>query len=171
MEYSAAKIQAQQLMDLLRPHCSRIEVAGSIRRQAYYVKDVEIVCIPKQEEIRDLFGQLTGTRSCSGFIKAVQTLERVKGDPVGKYTQRILPGGMKADIFLATPENWGLILAIRTGSAAFSRDVLAGGWVRKGYHGKDGMLHNRDGKPVIMREEEDLFRLIGIEWIHPIDRS
>lgn len=171
MEYRKAKQEAIWLRDQLAPFCDRIEIAGSIRRQATEVKDIEIVCIPKLEEQRDLFGAITGHQHCAGFVKVVQQFEKVKGDAVlGKYTQRILPSGIKADIFMTNPESWGYILAIRTGSAVFSRDVLATGWVRKGYHGKDGILYNKDGKAVILREEEDLFRLLGIEWIHPIDR-
>jgi hypothetical protein len=43
------------------------------------------------------------------------------GQPTGKHTRRILPCGMKLDVFMVTADTWGLQLAIRTGSAAFSK--------------------------------------------------
>ncbi|MEW6287659.1 MAG: hypothetical protein AB1509_15670 [Chloroflexota bacterium] len=50
----AQKIAAR-VIDALAPHCQRIEVAGSIRRQSPQVGDIEIVCQPKTGA--DLFGQ------------------------------------------------------------------------------------------------------------------
>ena len=66
--------------------------------------------------------------------------------------------------------NWGLIYAIRTGSADYSHRVLACGWVRNGYKSADGML-SRDGVAVPVREERDLFRLAGVPWVDPEERS
>lgn len=170
MKLSTARDLAKDLVHQLQPYCTKIEIAGSIRRQCAEVKDIEIVCIPKREPITDLFGEILGYTPVNGFVKVIMALEKVKGDPDGKYTQRILPGGAVADIFMASDDNWGYIYAIRTGSAGFSKKVLAGGWVRAGYTGMEGHLTYK-GRIIPVKEEEDLFRLIGVPFVHPIDRS
>ncbi|GAJ04318.1 unnamed protein product, partial [marine sediment metagenome] len=37
---------ADEVMERLRPFCSKIEVVGSVRRQKAEVKDIDIVLIP-----------------------------------------------------------------------------------------------------------------------------
>jgi DNA polymerase/3'-5' exonuclease PolX len=78
--------------------------------------------------------------------------------------------GIDVDLFTARPENWGLIYALRTGSAEFSHKVLAAGWVRQGYKSVDGML-TYNGREVPTPEEADLFRLAGVVWMHPEARG
>lgn len=152
---------ARRVMGELAPHCERIEIAGSIRRRKPEVGDIEIVAIPKPYEV-DLFA--------SGIALVVNRWPKVRGELPCKYTQRMLPDGIALDLFFATPENWGLIYAIRTGSADYSHRVLACGWSRRGYKSVGGML-TRDGVEVPVREERDLFRLAGVEWVEPEARN
>jgi DNA polymerase/3'-5' exonuclease PolX len=158
---------AQRLKDVLAPFCDRIEIAGSIRRQKPEVKDIEIVCIPKQVVV-DMFG--SATEAHPEFCRIVNALEKVKGEPTGRYTQRVLPEGIKADIFMCTRENWGLIYAVRTGSADFSAYVLGAAWVKNGYRSEGGYL-TRDGERVAVFEEEDLFALLQLDFVPPEERS
>lgn len=158
---------AEKTLELIRPHCFRAEIAGSIRRRKPEVKDIEIVAIPKPYE-RGLLADLYE----SNLASVVNQWEKVKGEMVygkTKHTQRILPEKIKLDLFLVTPENWGLIYATRTGSAEYSHEVLARGWVRQGYRSKGGYLM-KDGMRVNVFEEEDLYRLIRIPWIAPEHR-
>lgn len=159
---------AGHVIEMLGPFCDRIETAGSVRRGKPRVKDVEIVCIPRREAV-DLFGAQQGV--CSGFIATVNAWEKVKGEPLGKYTQRVLPSGMTLDLFMATPENWGVIFAIRTGSAEFSHRRLAARWAQLGYKCEGGILVHRDGMRVAVREERELFDLLGIPWVDPAERE
>lgn len=161
MEYKQALIIAEKVKGELEPHCERIEIAGSIRRKKSEVKDIEIVAIPKPYGV----GLLR-----SGIVIVVEKWKKVRGSFPCKYTQRILPEGIKLDLFFATKENWGQILAIRTGSAEYSHKVLAIGWVKAGYKSKEGTLY-KDDKPIEVREEIDLFNLIGIKYIPPEERS
>jgi len=161
MKYAEALKIAEQIKSLLAPHCERIEIAGSIRRRKLEVKDIEIVAIPKPYDI-GLFE--------SGIATVVNRWEKVKGELPCKYTQRILPEGIKLDLFFAEKDNWGLIYAIRTGSAEYSHRVLATGWVRKGYKSEGGMLM-ANGRPVPVREEKDLFRIIGLPFRAPEERN
>lgn len=152
---------AEEVLKELQPHCYRVEIAGSIRREKPLVKDIEIVAIPKPYEV-GLFA--------NGIAQVVNQWPKVKGELPCLYTQRILPSGIKLDLFFATPDNFGLQLAIRTGSAQFSHEVLAKGWVKKGYRSENGMLIKGDWKRPVP-EEIDLFNILGIPWVDPKDRE
>ena len=144
----------------LEPYCDRIEIAGSIRRRKADVGDIEIVAIPHPYDV-GLFA--------SGIAPIVEAWPGVRGNLPCKYTQRTLPEGIKLDLFFVTPDNWGLIFAIRTGSANFSHNTLACGWVKNGYKSVDGMLTN-NWTPIPVPEEVDLFRMAGVPWVKPEDR-
>ena len=83
---------------------------------------------------------------------------------------RSLPEGINFDLFFATEKNWGLIFAIRTGSAEYSHKILAIGWVRAGYKSVDGML-TKNSQQIEVREEADLFDLIGVKYAIPEERG
>lgn len=156
MEWKKAFEIARYVKQILEPHCERITIAGSLRREKPEVKDIEIIAIPKSDRTE--------------LTTIVNNWKKVRGEVTGKYTQRILPEGIKLDLFFATKENWGLILAIRTGSAEYSHKVLGVGWVKAGYKSKEGMLHKND-EPIEVREEKDLFNLIGISYVEPKGRE
>jgi DNA polymerase/3'-5' exonuclease PolX len=162
--YREAKDIADKLVLLLSPHCYRIEIAGSIRREKDIVGDVEIVCIPKPYQ--------TGLFE-DGIAEIVNQWQKVKGEleyGKTKYTQRILPEGIKLDLFFAEEGNWGLIFAIRTGSEDYSHKVLANGWVKRGYKSEGGYLM-QNGKTYEVREEKDLFDRIGVAYVEPKHRT
>jgi len=152
---------AQDIVESLRTHCERIEIAGSIRRKKETVKDIEIVAIPKPYE--------TGLFE-NGIASVVNRWEKVRGELPCKYTKRILPEGIKLDLFFAEPGNWGLIFAIRTGSAEFSHKVLATTWVRRGFKSENGFLQMGGVRYEIL-EENDLFALLDIPFIEPENRN
>lgn len=161
MRYEEAILIAEKVKALLSPHCERIEIAGSIRRKKPEVKDIEIVAIPKPYE--------TGLFE-DGIATVVNQWEKVKGELPCKYTQRILPEGIKLDLFFAERGNWGLIYAIRTGSAEYSHKVLATAWVQRGYKSENGYLM-QNGKVYETPEEKDLFTRIGVAYVEPEERN
>ncbi len=164
MLYHQALEIATRIKSELAPHCERIEIAGSIRRKKPEVKDIEIVAIPKPYQ--------TGLFE-DGIASIVNRWEKVKGElnyGVCKYTQRILPDGIKVDLFFADAANWGLIYAIRTGSADYSHKVLATAWVKRGYNSVNGLLV-KDGKTYDVREEKDLFERLSIPYAEPEHRN
>jgi DNA polymerase/3'-5' exonuclease PolX len=160
MEYHYALELAEKYKAMLAPHCDRIEIAGSIRRMKIECRDIELVAIPKPYEI-GLFA--------SGIATIVNQWQKVKGELPCWYTQRMLPEGIKLDLFFAEPGNFGFQYAIRTGSAEYSHNVLGFGWTNAGYFAEHGYLYKLGTRHEI-REEKDLFDLIGIPFVEPTMR-
>ena len=166
--------QAQNLLALLAPHCepTRCMIAGSIRRGKKDPKDIEIVCIPRQEEVPDLVGyKMMRSRQYIETVHACGTV--VKGDvATGRYVQLQLNAtAAKVDLFMAQRENWATTVAIRTGPADFSHHCLAGKWVSMGYKSVGGILI-KEGRPSPQFEEEDdLFYFLGIIPLKPWERE
>jgi DNA polymerase/3'-5' exonuclease PolX len=167
MDYAQALRLADDAKATLSPYCTRIEIAGSVRRQKDDPRDIELVCIPHMVTA-GLFDD--GLAVSPDFCAAVNRWHKVKGEPTGKYTQRVLPGGMKLDLFMADTDNFGTLFLIRTGDWEFSKHFM--GWVlpRHGYKQQDGYIW-KDGAKVPVPEEQDVFALAGMEFIEPSKRT
>ena len=170
---------AEDVIGQLVPHCELgyCVVAGSVRRRKPTVGDIEIVCIPRTTPSLELFGSVPVR--VPGFAAVVDKWERVRGDD--KYICRIIHAAdpytpeegegvipVQLDIFTATRRNWGFILAIRTGSAEFSKH-LAAAWCANGFHGEGGQLTD-DGEVIDVPDEETLFKLCNLHYVYPEDR-
>lgn len=74
MNLAAAQHIADRAYGALAPHCFRISIAGSIRRKAPEVGDIEVVAIPKPYEV-NLFSTgiaevVKGKRPTCSFLPA-----------------------------------------------------------------------------------------------------
>jgi DNA polymerase/3'-5' exonuclease PolX len=175
MKLAEAQAIAEGVRAALLPHCERCEIGGSIRRQRPEVGDVEIIAIPRTLHVAtDLFGGKTLPVLDPGFAEVVGRWKHIKGSAHGRYTQRELPG-IVLDLFICDARNWGLIFAIRTGSADWVRQRLACAWVRAGYKSQEGRLRVRTvrGLACVQEtpDERGLFALIGLPWTEPQDRE
>ncbi len=150
---------ATEIRSSLAPYCKRVEIAGSIRRECPEVKDIEIVLIPDTARLYE-------------YKQAIEKYSKIKGDPLGKYTQRRHSSGIKIDFFICTTETFGCNYFIRTGSASFVHNIMKklkadGPWFR------DARIWGDE--PEDTPEEEDVFRIleraIGLGWVEPRDRK
>lgn len=155
MEIERARLIAGEIKYLLEPFCERIQIAGSIRRGSPNVKDIEIVAIPKPFE--------TGLFE-NGLAAIVNKWPKEVGELPCKYTRRILPEGIKLDLFFATEKNWGYILLLRTGPQEFSKLFIGSLLPKFGFQGKDGNLLS-DGRVMNCPDETYLFSLVGMKFI------
>lgn len=147
---------AEHVKTELAPYCSRIEIAGSIRRKKAQCGDIELVAIPDSYKLEEYFKKQIGKIIFS------------KNGP--KYKQFRLQG-CQIDLFLCSPDNWGLIFLIRTGSARFSERALAR-WkmVSNGGYSNEGYLYTKSGVQVKTPEETDVFNKLGWQFIQPVAR-
>ncbi len=189
MKLAEARRVAQELVNAMTPYCARIQIAGSIRREMPEVKDVEIVAIPKWAPHPDpdlLRGLgLAGLRvnllhewairnSGIRWIKsATPEIMDWPPKPEGKYWRGLLASGIKLDLFLCEPDNWGTILLIRSGSADFSEAVATHGKrIGKRFHDGHLSVLKALGRTIIpMPEEQDVFDEMGLAWVEPRART
>lgn len=181
MNTDLVKHKAKEIVTLLTPFCERITIAGSVRRDHINQEsDIEILCIPKEVIIsEDIFSISPDTKFVNEFAETIKVLaiynKIKKGNPYfGKYIcidthiNRAV-NKIQIDIFTCNKENWGYILAIRTGSAKFSKS-LADRWVSKGFVGYEGNLYKKEGlkrNKINIYEEIDLFNLLNLLYIEP----
>jgi DNA polymerase/3'-5' exonuclease PolX len=157
---------AQTLITKLGDVCQRAEIAGSLRRGKEMVGDIEIVCVPHLGI--DLFG---ATSYSWGDVRdALAMFKMIKG---GDHYQQYDLGTCKADVFVTSLEQWGVIYTIRTGSSQFSHNLVTpkeyGGLMPEGMRILDGRLW-KNNVSVETLEEADLFREMGMKWIRPEER-
>jgi DNA polymerase/3'-5' exonuclease PolX len=188
VDLKQASAIAEHYREEMRPYVERIQIAGSVRRGCPQVRDIELVAIPKFEPIphdgASLFDNRTeeeslnllhrwATRGEGTSIRWIKpgTSEIVTWEPKpdGKYWRGLLREGIKLDLFLCRRENWGLILAIRTGSAEFSQALVT--------HARDigmpsieGYLTNA-GQRIVTPEEHDVFDQLQLNYVDPLDRT
>ena len=178
---------ADDLVRQMRPFCHRIEIAGSIRRARQDVKDIEIVAIPQWSDLPGtgltLFGgdeqrvnllhrwSLSGAHDLQWIKPGTRHVEPWPPKPEGKYWRALAGERIKLDLFLATRDNWGIILAIRTGSAEFSQGLMTYAKHKTCYHVEGGHLRDHKGTALETREERDVFDALGIDWVEPGDRD
>lgn len=188
---------ARAFVEEIESCCERLVVAGSLRRRLAYVGDIEIVATPLVETVDLAVPEL--------FADRVQRLRKdrlderlelllARGD-VSKRTDKngatrwgptiklLEYRGAPIDLFApAEAARFGWILTLRTGPAAFSRQLV----VPKGSRTKDGRpgllpvgLKPRDGwltrpasgERLPTANEADVFELYGLPYRVPWERT
>ena len=155
MELKDAEELAKRIVEHIRPHCERVEVAGSIRRKKSEVRDIDLVLIPKPLLWHRIIVTLQRTMDA-------EVLKR--GESIAQLTIK----GMNVDLYSATPETWGALLLIRTGSAEHNIK-LSQIALRKGMKlSHKGLI--KDGK-VIASTEKEIFEALGLSFVEPEQRE
>jgi DNA polymerase/3'-5' exonuclease PolX len=141
MRYNQAKDLAITVGNKLLPFCTRLNIAGSIRRQKPDVKDIEIVCLPRYIDSTQssMFETVAVEQVIStNFIVAVKALGKaLKGKPEGRYMQIELPQRINLDLFMPQPEDYIRQFVIRTGSAEYVKHNISSAWKKIGWCGSD----------------------------------
>lgn len=171
---------ARDLVERLRPYCQRIEIAGSLRRGAAMIGDIEVVAIPKPAQARFGDGIISQPYQLDTVIEEAVNQGRVtivRTGPKQKSFSFNLKGVGRVDVELwlqPDPQTWGCNMMIRTGSADFAKwMVTAQGWggaLPAGLRFSEGRLWQ--GKtPLATPDEADVFDALGLAWIPPHERA
>lgn len=162
MELKRAREIADSVVERFRPQCSKIEVAGSIRRGRPFVNDIDLVLIP---EDRYAFDRLL-------MDMAVESTGSPKVKMAGPKIARIDYQGASVDIYFATPETWATLLLIRTGSKKHNVSLAAlaksKGWR---LHASGDGLFNASGERIAGDTEESIFEVLGRPYKEPEERE
>ena len=149
LPYEQACSIAEELVDLLAPHCEKLQVCGSIRRNAITCGDIDLVAVPKLAPIAGLFGPSDGhvdvlnaelDELCGRQV--IHQARRSDGKIAGwgpklrKLTFRNMP----VQIRHAESDNLGLVVLIATGPAAYSHAFVTPRGTRAAIRSADGTI-------------------------------
>lgn len=179
---------AEKIKFELSPACTRIEIAGSIRRQKKYVGDIEIVAIPKMRP--DIGAQLSLLGDPPQAVSALDILLNHmvankenfrRGDKDGQLHKNFLieydEDGSEVclDLFITSHNQWGYIYALRTGPGEYNRAWVTqeskGGLLSDSVRCIGGWLVGADGKGINTPEERDVFKWVEGGFIPATDRD
>jgi DNA polymerase/3'-5' exonuclease PolX len=172
---AVAKNVADRFIKYITPYCSKVCVAGSVRREVAEVHDIEVCCVPKDEFSMGQCFPLgyPGLTINGGRLKKFYYPEHE----------------LHMELYITNLSDYGRILAIRTGSSAFSYIQLAMRWSRLGWVGTEDGLRRKSEcikkstwkikpeykacptLPPAFHTEEEFFAFLGIPYIHPRERS
>ena len=161
LNLSEAETIARQIKNVVAPHCDKIEIAGSIRRQKAKVHDIDFVAVTETDaewqKITDELKHLKAKLNCHGniIIKALAPVQN---------------GLFKVDFYRAQPKTYGIHLLIRTGSAEHNM-WLAAYAISKGMRLKysEGLI--KEGNPIAGETEQGMFEALGLPYPAPSQRE
>jgi DNA polymerase/3'-5' exonuclease PolX len=175
----AALDEAESFRRLLVPDvtCEKWEFAGSLRRQKPDVGDIDVVAIPRFADVPsfDMFAtperknllwhrvdELLAAGTIAKHINETTVGERTKwGDKIRAIEYR----ACCYEVCIADPDNYGVILAIKTGPAELSKDLVIA-IKRYGYACKEGFYvfdtKQSPAKMVPCPEEARFFGFAGL---------
>jgi DNA polymerase (family 10) len=147
---------AEQVVEALRAHpaADRVEAAGSLRRWADSVKDIDIIATTSDP------AALTG---------ALLDLELVEAaNQTGTAGARVTThSGLRVDLKIVEPDQFGNVLQHFTGAKAHNV-ALRESAVRRGLHVSEyGILDDATGETLRCATEEEVYAALGLDWIPP----
>jgi DNA polymerase/3'-5' exonuclease PolX len=191
-----ARVLADEVVDLLETATERIAVAGSIRRGRPDVGDVEIVAIPAVTLVVEQTDMFTSRLVPVDWLDQKCRILRDEGvfadrldknghASFGAKYKRLTYKGVPLDLFATQPDQWGVILLLRTGPAEFNQQLVLkrsqGGWLTRGFFFRDGRLWKLpppydaslvdQAVAVPTHEEQDVFRALGYRYLRPEERG
>ncbi len=146
----------EQIVEALRAHpaAERVELAGSARRQADSVKDLDIIA----------------TASDPGaLVRALGELELMESAsaPNEHAARGRTHTGLPVDLRVVEPDNFGNLLQHFTGSAAHNV-ALREAAVRRGLHVSEyGILDDETGETLRCSSEEAVYERLGLTYPQP----
>jgi DNA polymerase (family 10) len=153
---SKALAVAESMAAALREHpaCDRVEVAGSARRMAETVKDIDLIATSTDPAaLSSAFCELPliGEASRSGAAGA----------------RAVTHNGIAVDLRIVEPGAFGNLLQHLTGSKQHN-EALRTDAVKRGLHVSEyGILDDADGVTRTCATEEEVYELLGMDWIPP----
>src|SRR3954463_2064779 len=147
---------AEELATALRepPASQRVEIAGSARRMAETVKDLDLVATASDAE------------ALANAFSELPLLDEVHSSgPAG--VKATTNNGISVDLRIVPPENFGNLLQHFTGSGKHN-EALRGEAVRRGFHVSEyGVIDDATETTHACSTEEEVYELLGMQYIEP----
>lgn len=187
---AAALDVARLLVACLKPCCSHLIVAGSLRRLKPEVGDVEILYVPNivtGPDPDDLFGKQKSFNAVDVALAELIDKHAVLGKRPNIHGHTAwgaknklavhLASGIPVDLFEATVENWWNLVVCRTGgqnsNVEISMAAQRAGWNWNPYGcGFSRPNPERNGWSLIreIHSEREVFEFVGLPYREPKDR-
>ncbi len=191
MNLPTAQHYAAKLIDWLTPTCTRINVVGSIRRERPACADIDLICLPKITEHRDMLGAVIARSNHAWDFLTDYVKERNPLNSPGRKPRFISGGGKEGkqllidlpkcqlDIWFATETTWPTLLLCRTGSKEhniwLAQRAQAHGLHWNPHHGHRPLTDTSDpADPAAYLHtptEEALYTALRLSYIPPKDRE
>ncbi|KAL1710146.1 hypothetical protein EV121DRAFT_193303 [Schizophyllum commune] len=187
-EVEVIRAAVVEVLDEVRPGCVTV-VVGGYRRGKSLSGDVDIVIghpklSPTGKKVKGLSnllverlyerGLVTHLMYLSGF-HAPDASRSAHWDALEKaLTVFVLPGGVRrrVDLIFAAPEAYWTAVVGWTGSKTFERDIRRWAADQKGLKfDSTGLTRRSNGEILCPKSEEDVFRMLGLDWIPPTLRN
>src|SRR5215211_338868 len=153
---STALAAGEDIVGALREHpaATRVELAGSARRMTDTCKDLDVVVASTEP------AALTKAFSELPTVDAVQS-------PGEAGARAVTHSGLAVDLRIVPEENFGNLLQHLTGSGRHN-EALRTDAVRRGLHVSEyGVADEESGDTHACATEEEVYALLGMEWIPP----
>jgi len=147
---------AEQLIAALRAHPSseRVELAGSARRMTDSVKDLDVIATARDP---------LALAQAAAALDLVESAQKPGEAGVRLRTHT----GLKVDLRIVAPDQFGNLMQHFTGSKEHNV-ALREAAVRKGLHVSEyGVLDDATGDTHRCAREEDVYALLGLQYIEP----
>lgn len=177
IDLADARRMSDDVMGHLSPAFERIEIAGSVRRGKAVVGDLELVgLVADYDELGKLITNV-------GFTIKPGTQDVIPWPlkDQAKYVRIRTFSGVNLDLFVATPENWGSLFLMRTGSGVGPSGGPFDGFVpgifarfkklSKGGRMTDCRPTLPTGEQLSVPSEEAFFDLLEMDFVPPEARS
>jgi DNA polymerase/3'-5' exonuclease PolX len=158
-----ARALAQKIAAELAPACDRIEIAGSLRRNAPQVHDIDLVVLPSGDgtALNSRINELISR----GSLTPVRAGEKIQCFIASKT-------GIQVDMYIADQRTWPTLLLIRTGSKDHNiRLAMRAKELGMKLRASGDGIEDSAGGIICMEKEEDIFALLKLAYRRPEERT
>jgi DNA polymerase (family 10) len=140
------------------PGCERIAAAGSLRRAAESIGDVDVLAAGSDSGA--LMSALTAMPEAADVIASGPTKTSIR-----------TTSGLQVDLRVVPLDCWGAALQYFTGSQRHNVAVRALAVRRKLKLSEYGLFDVESGDLIVSRTEEEVYERLGLAWIPPVLRE
>jgi DNA polymerase (family X) len=140
------------------PGCQRCTPAGSLRRFAETVGDVDVLAAA--DDSGPLMAALTGMPEAASVIGSGPTKTSVR-----------TTAGLQVDLRVIPLDSWGAALQYFTGSQAHNVAIREIAVRKKLKLSEYGLFDVATGEKIVSQTEEEVYRRLGMPWIPPTLRE
>jgi len=140
------------------PGCERITAAGSLRRAAESIGDVDVLAAA--QESAPLMAALTAMPEAAEIIASGPTKTSIRTS-----------AGLQVDLRVVPLDCWGAALQYFTGSERHNVAIRELAVRRKLKLSEYGLFDAESGERLVSRTEEEVYDRLGLAWIPPVLRE